>query len=174
MIKLHGGGRRSCKNTFSTWKGWPNVMTKRMKEGRADRRRIKWQGQCAKRSKLTNSDVEQCSGYTTYNGKVSARKKIVRISPCFRNPLHPILVPERLYSLPFRSICQEKKEQWCKRQMSGKKKMGKMVRGRQLPCVRRSWSLYRGRVVCGAFLMSMERKKWWRSKEKDHGKSDYL
>jgi hypothetical protein len=41
----------------------------------------------------------------------------------------------------------------------GKIKMDKMVRGRDLPWVRRSRSLYRGRVVRGAVIMSMERKK---------------
>jgi hypothetical protein len=38
-------------------------------------------------------------------------------------------------------------------------KMGKMVKRRDLPCVRRLMSLYRGRVVRDAVVMSMERKK---------------
>jgi hypothetical protein len=41
----------------------------------------------------------------------------------------------------------------------GKGKMDKMVERRALPCVRSLRSLYRGRVVHGAMLMSTERKK---------------
>jgi hypothetical protein len=41
----------------------------------------------------------------------------------------------------------------------GKAKMDKMVRRRGLPCVHRLMSLYRGKVVRGGVLMSMERKK---------------
>ncbi|SAM03178.1 hypothetical protein [Absidia glauca] len=41
----------------------------------------------------------------------------------------------------------------------GKIKMDKMARRRQLPCVRRSCSLYRGQVARGVVLMSMGRKK---------------
>jgi hypothetical protein len=40
-----------------------------------------------------------------------------------------------------------------------KAKMDKMVRRRELPCILRSRSLYRERVVGGAVSMSMERKK---------------
>jgi hypothetical protein len=41
----------------------------------------------------------------------------------------------------------------------GQIKMDKMVRRRELPCIRRSRSLYKGRVVRGAVLMSMKNKK---------------
>jgi hypothetical protein len=41
----------------------------------------------------------------------------------------------------------------------GKTKMDKMVRRSGLPCVRRSWSLYRRRVVHAELLMSLKRKK---------------
>jgi hypothetical protein len=41
----------------------------------------------------------------------------------------------------------------------GKTKMGKLVKRRELPCVRRSKSLYRGRVVRGVDPMSAEIKK---------------
>jgi hypothetical protein len=48
----------------------------------------------------------------------------------------------------------------------GNTKMGKLVRRRKLPCVGRLRTFYRERVVRGAVLMSMERKKkCWRSKE---------
>jgi hypothetical protein len=40
----------------------------------------------------------------------------------------------------------------------GKPKMDKMVRRRELPCVRRLRSLYRGQTVHGMVLMSMEKK----------------
>jgi hypothetical protein len=54
----------------------------------------------------------------------------------------------------------------------------KMVRSRELPCVRRSMSLYRGRVVRNAVLMSMERKKVMkkqrRRKKRNDGKSGSL
>jgi hypothetical protein len=40
----------------------------------------------------------------------------------------------------------------------GKTKMDKTVRRRELSCVRRSRSLYRGRVVRGAVPRSMEEK----------------
>jgi hypothetical protein len=53
----------------------------------------------------------------------------------------------------------------------GKPKMGKMVRRRKLPYVRRLISFHRGRVVRNAVLMSMEREKVMknqrRSKEMD-------
>jgi hypothetical protein len=38
-------------------------------------------------------------------------------------------------------------------------KMVKMGRRRELPCVRHSRSLYSRRVIYGALVMSMERKK---------------
>jgi hypothetical protein len=38
-------------------------------------------------------------------------------------------------------------------------KTKKMVRRQELPCCRRSSAYYRGQVVRGAILMSMERKK---------------
>jgi hypothetical protein len=41
----------------------------------------------------------------------------------------------------------------------GKQKVDKMERRRELPCVRRSRSSYRVRVVLSAMPMSMERKK---------------
>jgi hypothetical protein len=41
----------------------------------------------------------------------------------------------------------------------GEPKMGKMVRRRDLLCVRRSWSLHRGRVVRDAVQMPKARKK---------------
>jgi hypothetical protein len=41
----------------------------------------------------------------------------------------------------------------------GKLKIGKMVERRELHCIRRSVSLYSGRVVRGAGIMLMERKK---------------
>jgi hypothetical protein len=51
-----------------------------------------------------------------------------------------------------------------------KTRMGKIVKKRELPCVRRLWSLYSERFVCCAVPMSMERiksdDKAERSKEK--------
>jgi hypothetical protein len=41
----------------------------------------------------------------------------------------------------------------------GETKMDKMMRRRELPCIRRSRSFYGGRVVRCAMLLSMERKK---------------
>jgi hypothetical protein len=40
-----------------------------------------------------------------------------------------------------------------------KTKMDKKMKKRELPCVRRSISLYKGRVVRGVVSMSKERKK---------------
>jgi hypothetical protein len=47
----------------------------------------------------------------------------------------------------------------------GKAKMGKKVRRWELPCTQCWRSLHRERGVRDALLKSMERKKWWRSKE---------
>jgi hypothetical protein len=41
----------------------------------------------------------------------------------------------------------------------GKAKMDKIVRMREVPCVRRSKSLYSEWAVCGSVPLSMERKK---------------
>ncbi|SAM00670.1 hypothetical protein [Absidia glauca] len=41
----------------------------------------------------------------------------------------------------------------------GKQQAGKKERRKDLPCVRRLRSLYRGRIVRGGMIMSMERKK---------------
>jgi hypothetical protein len=50
--------------------------------------------------------------------------------------------------------------------------MDKMVRRRELPCVRRPRSVYRKRVVRDAEPMSMERKKWWGSEEEATKRND--
>jgi hypothetical protein len=55
----------------------------------------------------------------------------------------------------------------------------KMVRRRELPCVRRSMSMYRGRVFRGAVSMLTEWKKKWRrdkegAKKRIDGKKDPL
>jgi hypothetical protein len=52
-----------------------------------------------------------------------------------------------------------------------KSKMDKMVRRRELPCVRRSGSLQGRRVVRGAMLMSMERKKVTKKQRRSNEKS---
>jgi hypothetical protein len=48
----------------------------------------------------------------------------------------------------------------------GKIKMDKIVRRIELPCVRHSRSLYRGRVVCGVVPMLIERKSDEEAKKK--------
>jgi hypothetical protein len=50
--------------------------------------------------------------------------------------------------------------------------MDEVVRRRELPCVRRSRSLYRGRVVRGAVPMSMERKSDEEAKKKQKKRVD--
>jgi hypothetical protein len=47
----------------------------------------------------------------------------------------------------------------------GKTELDKMVRRGELPCVRRSMSLYRERFVGDMLLYRWKGKKWWRSKE---------
>jgi hypothetical protein len=47
-----------------------------------------------------------------------------------------------------------------------KTKFDKVVRRRELPCVRHSKSLYRGRAVCCVVVMSMERKSDEEAKKK--------
>jgi hypothetical protein len=44
--------------------------------------------------------------------------------------------------------------------------MGKMVRRRELPCVRRLWSLHRERVVSGVLIMSMIKESVEEAKKK--------
>jgi hypothetical protein len=67
-------------------------------------------------------------------------------------------MPESPYSLQFHSIYQEKRRIDAKGKFRhGKTKM-KMARKRELPCVRRSRSLYGERVVRGVALTSMEKK----------------
>jgi hypothetical protein len=78
-----------------------------------------------------------------------------------------------LLNLPRKKVATLQKENVS----HGKTKMDKKERRRELPCVRRSRSLYRGRVVGGAVLMLMEKKvmkKERRSKEMDYGKEVLL
>jgi hypothetical protein len=52
----------------------------------------------------------------------------------------------------------------------GTAKMDRLVRRRELPCVRHSYSLHRGRVAGGAVPMSMERKKVMKKQRRSNRK----
>jgi hypothetical protein len=58
-------------------------------------------------------------------------------------------------------LLRKKKKQRCKRLSGshGKQKMDRKLKRGELPCVRHSKSLYKGRVVGGLVLVSMVRKK---------------
>jgi hypothetical protein len=103
--------------------------------------------------------------------KVSAQKKeLLRFPPWFLSSLSPIpnlsTCPPSLASREHISVVipidhLRKKEAIMQKANvgHGKSKMDEMVRRRQLPCIRCSRPLYRGRVVCGAVPMSVESKK---------------
>jgi hypothetical protein len=102
--------------------------------------------------------------------KASAPKKKLEAFPIFRIPLRPIL---NLTTCPFSSAARKpifvaipsdlprkKGAMMRKLNVSHVTTMkDKMVRRRELPCVRRLNPLYRGSVVHGAVPKSMERKK---------------
>jgi hypothetical protein len=69
------------------------------------------------------------------------------------------MMPESLYPLSSHSIYLKKEAMMQKSNVShGKTNMDKMVRRRELPCIRRLMKLYRGRVARGAVPMSMKEK----------------
>jgi hypothetical protein len=103
----------------------------------------------SKGSELRISALWKSNGYRIYNGMGVHLKKNCEAA---RGPI--------FVAIPFDHL-GIKKEQWCKRQILAmvRQRLDEMVRRRELPCVRRSSSLYSELVVRGVVPMSMERKK---------------
>jgi hypothetical protein len=116
----------------------------------------------SKSSELRNSAFRKCNDYRIHIGKMSAMSPIPNPSPCPSSPgaREPISVV-----IPFDLLRKNRALMQNANVNHGKANMDK-VRRRRLPCVRQLGEPYKGWIVHGAVILSMEGKSDGEAKKK--------